>query len=159
MVRPKKCRFVGKEPVTDHFKPRGIPLNQLAEVTLSIEEYEAIRLSDIEAYDQTKSAELMNVSQSTYHRILDSARKKIAEAIVKGKALRIEGGVFKLVKRKFRCFDCNNGWELEFGTGRPEKCPKCGSTNLHRVNIETGGFGHHGKSQMGRGGPGRGPRR
>ena len=52
MVRPKKYRFVEKEPVTDYFKPRGIPLSELKEVILTKEEYEAMRLKEIENYDQ-----------------------------------------------------------------------------------------------------------
>ncbi|MFH0876352.1 MAG: DUF134 domain-containing protein [archaeon] len=151
MVRPKKYRFIGREPSVDYFKPRGIPLTELEEVNLSCEEYEALRLREIENYDQVKAAELMNISQPTFSRVFDSAIKKITDAIINGKALKIEGGVFKLVNRKFRCYSCNNEWEEVFGTGRPQKCPKCASTNFHRVNVETGEFGHHGRGGMGKG--------
>ncbi len=158
MVRPKKFRLIGREPEIDYFKPRGIPLSELQEINLEIEEYEALRLTDIESYDQTKAAELMNISQPTFHRILDLARKKISDAIVNGKAIRIEGGKFKIAKRKFKCFDCQHEWEIAFGTGRPDKCPKCGSTNLHRVNVDTGRLGHHGRRGRGQFGQGRGQR-
>jgi len=141
MVRPKKHRYVGKEPVIDYFKPTGIPIRDLEEINLTKEEYEALRLKEIENYEQVRCAELMNVSQPTYSRILDSARKKITDAIVNGKALKIEGGVFKLVKRKFNCFKCNYDWEIEFGTGRPQKCPKCESEDIRRVNIEKNSIG------------------
>ncbi|MBN2421729.1 DUF134 domain-containing protein [Candidatus Woesearchaeota archaeon] len=151
MVRPKRFRFIGRKPTIDYFKPRGIPLSELQEINLTHEEYEALRLKEIGNYDQKKAAELMNISQPTYSRILDSARKKVADAIINGKVLKIEGGVFKMVQRKFKCFQCQLEWEVAFGTGRPSKCPNCQSTNIHRVNVETSGFGHHGRGGMGKG--------
>jgi predicted DNA-binding protein (UPF0251 family) len=137
MVRPKKHRFIGKNPEIDYFKPRGVPLSQLGEINLKVEEYEALRLKDLENYEQNKAAELMNVSQPTFSRILDNARKKITDAIVHGKAIRIQGGVFKKVQRNFKCFDCIYEWNIPFGTGRPLKCPECKSTNIHRINVQT----------------------
>lgn len=157
MVRPKRHRWVGKEPLIDYFKPRGTPIWQLEEIILTHEEYEALRLKEVENYDQIKAAGLMNISQPTYSRVLDSARKIVADAIINGKALKIEGGVFKIVQRKFNCFQCKHEWEVAFGTGRPEKCPKCQSTTIHRVNVVRGGFGRHGGSRGGRVGGSRGP--
>ena len=156
MVRPKKFRYVSKEPVTDYFKPRGIPLNELKEITLSKEEYEALRLKEIEKHDQKTAAELMNISQPTYSRVLDSARNKVADSIINGKALKIEGGVFKMVERKFKCLQCQYEWDIPFGTGRPAKCPKCQSSNIYRTNVIRGGFGQgrdtgRGKRRTGRG--------
>ncbi|MBN1502152.1 DUF134 domain-containing protein [Candidatus Woesearchaeota archaeon] len=151
MVRPRKFRFVGRDPTINYFKPRGVPLNELSEINITKEEYEALRLKETENYDQKRCAELMNISQPTFSRILDSARKKIADFIIHGKALRIDGGVFKMVQRKFKCFACQHEWEAAFGIGRPEKCPKCESTNIHRINVETSGFGHHGRGGTGRG--------
>ncbi|MBD3203155.1 DUF134 domain-containing protein [Candidatus Woesearchaeota archaeon] len=153
MVRPKKYRFIGKKPQVDFFKPRGIPLSQLEEITLNVEEYESIRLKDVENLDQNKAAELMNVSQPTFSRILENARKKTADAIVHGKAIRIQGGVFRMVKRIFQCISCGNEWELLFGTGRPRNCPECKSTNIHRTNAMTGfrgGRRHHRNGRHGR---------
>ena len=158
MVRPKKHRFIGKRPETDYFKPRGIPLSSIEEVNLTVEEYEAIRLSDYENYSQNKCASLMNVSQPTFSRILDSGRSKIADAISHGKALRIEGGVFKMVKRIFQCYSCGNEWNVDFGTGRPSGCPECGSLTIHRINMQTKRLGRqkkrgkgYGKRHRGRG--------
>lgn len=152
MVRPKKCRYINTEPGVNYFKPVGIPLMYLEDSVISVEEYEAVRLGDLNGLNQTEAAEQMKVSQPTFNRVLNSARKKIADAIVNGKAIKIHGGNFKMAPtstresgRRFRCFECTNEWEEPFGTGRPAKCPKCGSTNLHRVNIETGGFGRHGR--------------
>jgi predicted DNA-binding protein (UPF0251 family) len=78
------------------FKPAGIPLRELEEVCLSVEELEAIRLKDIEDLEQEQCAEKMNISRTTFARILDTARKKMAEALINGKAIRIEGGHFEV---------------------------------------------------------------
>ncbi|MFA5962072.1 MAG: DUF134 domain-containing protein [Parcubacteria group bacterium] len=90
MVRPKICRRLRFKPKAHYFKPQGIPMHQLDEVVLTKEEMEALKLKDFDGLEQTESAEKMNTSQSTFQRILASARVKVAEAIVKGKALRIE---------------------------------------------------------------------
>ena len=99
MVRPRKCRMVFAEPDVTYFKPRGVPLRELDEVELSVEEFEAIRLKDLEGKEQVKVAKTMGISQPTLHRLLNSARKKIAEALVEGKAIMIKGGDYSLKKR------------------------------------------------------------
>ena len=96
MVRPKKSRIVMLEPNVTYFKPRAIPLSELEEVRLSVDEFEAIRLKDVKGLKQSKAAKKMNVSQSTFHRLLISARKKLADAIVNGKAIKIEGGIYSI---------------------------------------------------------------
>jgi len=96
MVRPSKCRMVYAEPDVTYFKPRAIPLIDLKEVELSVEEFEAVRLKDFEGNGQKEVAKKMKVSQPTLHRILVSARKKIAEALVKGKAIKIHGGNYDI---------------------------------------------------------------
>ena len=93
MPRPKKPRFVSAYPIMAAFVPEGIPVS--GEVTLTIEELEAIRLSDFEHLDQESAANLMQVSRHTFGRILGNARSVVAEAIVTGKALKIEGGHFE----------------------------------------------------------------
>jgi len=89
MSRPKKPRFIGFEPGVTYFKPRGIPLFQLQEVELGIDEVEAIRLKDVKDLDQIVCAKKMKISQSTFQRILDSSYKKIAQAIIYGQAIKI----------------------------------------------------------------------
>lgn len=96
IMRPKRFRRVMFGPNVDYFKPRGINLSVLENIDLKVEELEAIRLKDYEDMDQTKAAKRMNISQPTFHRILEEARKKIAQALVKGKAIKIHGGVFKM---------------------------------------------------------------
>lgn len=90
MSRPKKCRCIGCKPTSLYFKPRGIPLIQLEEVCLSLDELEAMRLADYEGLYHGQAAERMTVSRPTFGRILREARRKLAEALVDGKALRIE---------------------------------------------------------------------
>ena len=92
MPRPRKIRFVGFQPNVYYFKPRGIPLRLLSEVKLNVDELEALRLADFEGQDQLEAAEKMKVSQSTLQRILTSARKKVAKALVIGEAIRVEKG-------------------------------------------------------------------
>ena len=95
MVRPHRCRRVYLEPNVTYFKPRGIPLVELEEVILQIDEFEAVRLKDLEGLEQEECAKKMNISQPTFHRLVLSARKKISDAIVNGKAIKIEGGNFR----------------------------------------------------------------
>ena len=90
MVRPRKPRFLQGNPNVSYFKPQGIPLRDLDDVVLEPDEFEAIKLHDIDNLNQTQSAESMHISQPTFARILDRAYKKIAQAIVYGKAIRIE---------------------------------------------------------------------
>ena len=90
MTRPRLCRRLRFRARADYFKPRGIPMRQLEEVYLSKEEMEAIKLKDFDGLEQVEAARKMNTSQSTFQRILSSARKKIAGSLVKGKALKIE---------------------------------------------------------------------
>ena len=94
MPRPKRCRRVGKKPGCTYFKPAGVRMRNLEEVILTIDEYEAIRLKDLQGLDQEECSKKMNVSQPTFHRLVNVARKKIARAIVQGEAIRIEGGNF-----------------------------------------------------------------
>ena len=99
MPRPIKFRRITFEPEITYFKPWGVPTMELEEVTLTKEELEAIRLADLKKSGQEASAKKMNVSQPTFSRILDSARGKIADALVNGKALRIQGGRYRVVRR------------------------------------------------------------
>jgi len=148
MARPRNCRRVGFMPESNYFKPRGIPLSMLEEVILTVDEFEAVRLADLENLYQEQAAEKMKVSRPTFGRIIDSAHKKVAEALVKGKALKIEGGEFEMAAmRKFKCYGCQHSWELPYGTGRPENCPSCRSGNIHRAQEERGYAERFGRGQ------------
>jgi uncharacterized protein len=93
MVRPLKPRCVGQKPEACYFKPRGIPLRDLEQVIITLDEVEALRLKNLKGMNQTVAAQKMGVSQSTYQRILVAAHRKIADALFNGKAIKIEGGV------------------------------------------------------------------
>jgi predicted DNA-binding protein (UPF0251 family) len=93
MPRPKKTRFVSAYPAIAAFVPTGVTVS--GEVFMSVEELESIRLSDFEHLDQETAANLMKVSRHTYGRILANARSILAEAVITGKSLKIEGGVYE----------------------------------------------------------------
>jgi len=90
MPRPRIPRCVRFNPDVYYFKPQGIPLRMLEEVALRADELEALKLYDVDGLEQIKAAEKMKISQPTFARILDSAYKKIADALIKGKAIKIE---------------------------------------------------------------------
>jgi predicted DNA-binding protein (UPF0251 family) len=89
MSRPIKPRRVFFDPNVTYFKPRAVPLSLLEEVDLGRDELEALRLCDFKNFEQTEAAKQMKISQSTLQRILTSARKKVAEALIEGKAIKI----------------------------------------------------------------------
>jgi len=89
MTRPKLCRKVRFNPDATYFKPQGIPMRRLEVVELTIEEAEALRLKNIKDLDQIECAKQMKTSQSTFQRILSSAYKKVSQALIQGKAIKI----------------------------------------------------------------------
>jgi predicted DNA-binding protein (UPF0251 family) len=107
-------------------------MSTLEEVQLLVEEAEAIRLKDLEGLEQEGCAEKMNISRSTFSRLLDSARLKIADALLNGKAIRIQGGNFEMAMRRFRCLK-GHEWEVPFETmisTPPENCPECKTPSI-----------------------------
>jgi uncharacterized protein len=90
--RPQCCRRVSGQPCASVFKPIGIPVRLLDEVVMTLDEFEAIRLADLDGLYQESAAAQMGVSRPTFSRIAAEAHRKVADAIVHGKALRIEGG-------------------------------------------------------------------
>ena len=138
MPRPCKCRRVDCEPGVSYFKPKGIPAKALAEVKLTMDEFESLRLADLEGMYQDDAAKQMDVSRQTFGNIVKSAHKKIADALVNGKSIKIEGGVYQMVEMKFRCCDCSHLWETAYGTGRPSECPRCQNKNIGRAEEDRG---------------------
>ncbi|MFZ5633965.1 MAG: DUF134 domain-containing protein [Bacillota bacterium] len=139
MSRPPKCRRVEFLPQLTYFKPAGVPIRELTEVVLTVEELEAIRLKDLTGLEQEACAEKMGVSRPTYHRILTSARQKIAEALINGKAIKVEGGNFQVAVRRFRCQHCGHQWEEECGRGpaiSAKTCPSCDRAEYLRINSD-----------------------
>jgi len=134
MPRPPKPRRVGFYPTITYFNPAGVPAAEAGEIIIGVDEWEAIRLKDYLGIDQQESAEYMNLAQSTFQRILASARTKLATAIVEGKAIRIEAGNYQIVGHWF-CRKCGHQWEtvLEAERRMHQLCPSCGTeqTNQH----------------------------
>jgi predicted DNA-binding protein (UPF0251 family) len=138
MVRPTKDRLVAFNPDVSYFKPRGIPLLELEEVVLKIDECEAIRLADLKNLSHEEAGRRMGVSRATFGRIVQRARRHVADAVVNGKAIRIEGGQYRMVSgtRIFMCKTCENSWQEPLATGPPTECPSCRGKHFHRV-VET----------------------
>jgi len=157
MSRPPKCRRVSFIPQVNYFKPAGIPLRFLQEVCLSVEEAEAIRLKDLEGLEQEQCAERMGISRPTFQRVLESSRQKMADALLHGKAIRIEGGNFEMAMRRFRCID-GHEWNVPFEimlAGPPQFCPDCSTSeimSLEPVGSSQGGrgWGRHRRGQHSR---------
>lgn len=109
-------------------------MSSLEDVTLTVDEIEAIRLADLEDLYQEDAALQMNISRQTFGRILASAHRKIAEAIIHAKALRIEGGEYITADRVFQCSNCDHTWQLPHGLERPRTCPACSGSDIRSAN-------------------------
>jgi predicted DNA-binding protein (UPF0251 family) len=139
----KKC-LVGYFPPANYYKPAGVPLRELDEVKISVEEFEALRLKDLEGMDQEQCAERMGIARTTFQRILYAARSKIAGALVEGKAIRIEGGEYIMQSRPFKCVRCGREFEVPRAAAWVEGegyCPRCSEEYDH----SWGGPGHGGR--------------
>ena len=90
MPRPRSPKQINYDPQITYFKPRGIPLRSLREVSLNLEELEALRLKNLENLDQNQAAQQMKISQSTFQRILSSAYRKISLALIEGRAIKLD---------------------------------------------------------------------
>lgn len=147
MPRPPKCRRVAFLPNVTYFKPAGMMLRSLEEVQLSVEEAEAIRLKDLEGLEQEGGAERMNISRPTFQRILTSARQKMADALLHGKAIRIEGGSFEMASSRFKCLN-GHEWEVPFEVMMrtpPQLCPMCSTPIIEP--LLSSGFGGKGRGR------------
>ena len=149
MPRPILPRKISYKSDITYFKPAGVPLKILEEVILTYEEIEALRLKDVNGLEQNKCAKEMGISQPTFFRVIKSARKKVSDAVVNGKAIRIEGGNFNFMQ-KFKKGDDNMprgdgtgpAWQSGQGLGRNQGiaagpqgkcvCIKCGTEVLHQ---------------------------
>lgn len=135
MPRPKQNRKICTPPLMQGFKPFGIPRRLLSSVSLLIDEYEAIRLLDYEGMNQDEAAEKMNVSRPTLTRIYEKGRKAIAQALVEGKMILIEGGNVQFDREWFRCKRC---FKLIDGKENHVPCKECknfGPDELTPINT------------------------
>jgi len=137
MPRPRIRRIISSMPEVNYFKPAGVAMANLNEAVLTVDEYEAINLIDLQGVEQNKAAKKMKISQPTLSRLLKSARKKISDAIINGKAIKIKGGTYKMAQPRGRGLGQGRGRGLGIGPrGRMQgagagpggkcKCPKCG---------------------------------
>jgi predicted DNA-binding protein (UPF0251 family) len=128
-----------------------VPLQRLGVVTLPLDGMEALRLADLEGMTHEQAAERMGISRATFGRVVERARRVVAQALVEGLAVKIEGGAVEMTaeQREFQCLSCEHRWSEPFGGGRPRGCPQCGSEQFTRVDRGQGRC-HRGR---GRGGP------
>lgn len=145
MPRPPKRRMVELLPPCDYFKPAGVPLVELDEVQLNVDELESIRLKDREGLDHEACAQRMQVSRSTFHRILRSAHEKVAAALTEGKSVRIEGGNFSLMGRHL-CSQCGGVWRARDDEACDPICPHCGCEDVVK-GVSTHGRRRRNRSQ------------
>jgi predicted DNA-binding protein (UPF0251 family) len=137
MPRPYLCRRIGFLPEVTLYKPAGVPGRLLEQTILSVDELEALRLADLEGLLQEQAAQQMGVSRQTFGNILARGRHKLAEALIRGKAIRIEGGHVELAEgHKYLCSDCHHTWAKTFGGAQPTACPNCHKRNLKRTYEE-----------------------
>jgi uncharacterized protein len=126
MSRPKCCRHVGCIPDKNYFKPKGVPSSVLEEVILALDELEAVRLADFEGLYQEQAAGWMNISRQTFGRIIATAHKKIADVLINGKALKIEGGRIDVKEmRPLKCKKCRKILNIRNAAEGNETCPHC----------------------------------
>jgi len=138
MPRPKSNRIVNEPPLFNEFKPVGIPGRSLEQIKLSLDEYESIRLADHIGLSHEEAADEMGISRSTFSRLVEKSRKKMAEFIFGGKVLVIEGGNVHFRKNILRCNDCGHMFKTNIDSPIAN-CPECNSANLFNL---AGGFGH-----------------
>lgn len=135
MARPTKWRRIENIPTIPYFVPSEKDIAEVPENILKLEELEAIRLKDLVGLEQGECAEKMEVSRPTFQRILLSAREKIADSLINGKTIHIEGGNFTQNICPVRCMDCGKEWMESFEhlesikTGE-YSCPECSSARI-----------------------------
>ena len=112
MARPTKCRRICHMPLVQEFTPTGQPEDE--PIILNLDEYEAIRLMDREGMSQQECSKRMGVARTTVQKIYEVARRKVADALVEGRPLKIQGGDFQLCEGndclEQECFNrCGHG--------------------------------------------------
>jgi predicted DNA-binding protein (UPF0251 family) len=138
MPRPKKQRIVHEPPLFTEFKPLGIAGRHLERTYLTLDEFEAFRLCDYDGLSHAEAADEMEISRSTFTRLIEKARRKIADLIIHGRMLTIDGGNIHFRNNIIQCRDCGHMFNINMNRSVTE-CPACQSNRL--VNL-AGGFGH-----------------
>ena len=135
MARPTKWRKIENIPTVPYFVPSDKDIPDIDKNILKLEELEAIRLKDLEGLEQEECAAKMEVSRPTFQRILISAREKVADSLINGKIILIEGGNFTLNICPVKCSNCHKEWmesyeNLEAIKSGEYICPDCGSHHV-----------------------------
>jgi len=138
MSRPKNNRTVHEPPIFSDFKPIGVPSTSLDTVSLTLDEFEALRLADYQSLSHQEASEEMGISRSTFTRLIEVARKKTIDFIINGRMLNIGGGNIHFRNNIIKCQGCGHMFKTKFDDTFTE-CPVCHSKNL--LNL-AGGFGH-----------------
>lgn len=129
MARTPKERLVSSPPLFASFKPSGIEGTKLLHVSLELDEYEAIRLADYLGMEHEQASMGMNISRSTFTRLLERARHKVSKLLVEGAKLEIEGGNVHFKDNLFQCLSCRHFFALGIDK-EASTCPTCNSTDL-----------------------------
>ena len=138
MPRPQYNRIVHEPPIYSDFKPVGVRAHDLKQIILTLDEFEAFRLADQQGFSHAMAADEMEISRSTFSRLIEKARKKIADFIIKGGVLTIGGGSVHFRVNIIQCRDCGHMFKVKFEHDITE-CPECHSGKI--INL-AGGFGH-----------------
>ena len=138
MPRPQYNRIVHEPPLFSDFKPIGVRGHNLKPIILTLDEFEAFRLADQLGLSHALAADEMEISRSTFSRLIEKARKKIADFIIHGRLLTIEGGTVHFRANIIQCKKCGHMFKINFKQNIRE-CPECHSKNI--MNL-AGNFGH-----------------
>jgi predicted DNA-binding protein (UPF0251 family) len=146
MPRPFCPRYIDARPSAAYFKPAGIPARLLEEVVLTLDELEALRLADFEGLYHEKAAEQMKISRPTFSRVVEQARRKVASALIQGKALRVDGGAVVMkdapgagmqcpIKGK-AAGECGKFAEAQPGGARGKGCPTADKNESGQTTVQ-----------------------
>ncbi|MBU1239507.1 DUF134 domain-containing protein [Myxococcota bacterium] len=138
MPRKQNERYVKEPPRFSSFKPAGIPRTELPGTSITLDEFEAVKLADYLELDQQDAADQMAISRSTFSRLVARARQKIAGALINGHELIIEGGRIHFINNLLVCRSCGHQFTVTMETDM-NKCPACGAGKLMDY---AGSFGH-----------------
>jgi len=138
MPRPQSNRIVYEPPLFCEFKPIGVRGQDLKQIVLTLDEFEAFRLADQLGLSHAIAADEMEISRSTFSRLVAKARKKIADFIIQGRLLTIGGGSVHFRFNIIQCQDCNHMFRMNLSQAITE-CPSCNSNKI--INL-AGSFGH-----------------
>ena len=132
MPRPKRLRKIVAPPKFKGYKPYGETQTQTEPVELLYEEYEALKLSDYDLLKHNEAADLMGVSRATFARIYETARRKIALALVEVKEIKAKYGNACFDENWFECAECNSKFSIP-KAAESTKCPLCKSLEINKI--------------------------